>query len=59
MFTEGESSLKPYITEIEGSREDTYKIALINNSNTNKLDETIGYFIRRKYVKGHDQRTSY
>jgi hypothetical protein len=51
MFTDGEKLLKPYIVEIEGFRVDTYKIVLMNNSNTNKQDETIGVFHKAEILQ--------
>lgn len=51
IFTDGENLLKPYITEVEGFREDTYKIVLINNSNTNRLDKTIGVFHKAEIIQ--------
>lgn len=51
MFTTGEKKLKPYITEIKDFREDTYKIALINNSNTNQPEGTIGVFHKAEIIQ--------
>lgn len=51
LFSDGENQLKPYTTEIEGFSEETYKIVLMNNSNTKKLDETIGVFHKAEIIK--------
>jgi hypothetical protein len=53
VFTDGEKLLKPFITEVEGFREDTYKIVLMNNSNsnTNKHSETIGLFHKAEIIQ--------
>lgn len=51
MFTDGENLLKPYITEVEGFREDTYEIVLMNNSNTKKQDGTIGVFHKAEIIQ--------
>jgi hypothetical protein len=51
VYTDGEKLLEPYITEIEGFREDSYKIVLMNNSNSNKLDQTIGVFHKAEIIQ--------
>ena len=51
IFSDGENQLKPYTTEIEGFSEETYKIVLMNNSNTKKPDETIGVFHKAEIIK--------
>ncbi|MCR6640369.1 MAG: hypothetical protein NVV82_15575 [Sporocytophaga sp.] len=51
MFTDGENLLKPFTTEIEEFREDSFKIVLMNNSNTNKKDETIGVFHKAEIIQ--------
>lgn len=51
MFTTGEKELKPYITEIDDFREDTHKIVLINNSNTNQLEGTLGVFHKAEIIQ--------
>ncbi|MCU0431342.1 MAG: hypothetical protein MUF42_15370 [Cytophagaceae bacterium] len=51
MFIDGENLLKPFITEIEGFREDSYKIVLMNNSNSNKPEETIGVFHKAEIIQ--------
>jgi hypothetical protein len=51
MYTEGEAQLKPYTTEVEGFREDTYKIVLMNNSNMKIADGTIGVLHKAEIVQ--------
>lgn len=51
MFTDGEKLLKPYVTKVEGLREDTYKIVLMNNSNMNPMGETIGVFHKAEIIQ--------
>ena len=51
MFTDGENLLKPYITEIEGFREVTYKIVLMNNSNSSRQVQSIGVFHKAEIIE--------
>lgn len=50
MFTNNESLLTPFITEVEGFREDTFKIVLVNNSNT-RTNETKGVFHKAEIIQ--------
>lgn len=51
MFTDGENLLKPYITEIEGFREETFKIALMNNSSTDLPESTFGVLHKAEMIQ--------
>lgn len=51
MFTDGENLLKPYITEIQDFREDTFKIVLMNNSSTNFSEGTIGVLHKAEMIQ--------
>lgn len=42
IFKDNETVLKPYITKVENFHKDTYKIVLINNSNSKSDCETLG-----------------
>ncbi len=42
MYVEGEQALAPYVTEVEGFDESSYRIVLINNSNSSQEDGTLG-----------------
>jgi hypothetical protein len=51
MFTDGEKLLSPFITEIKEFNEETYKIILMNNSNTNKTNKTLGVFHKAEIIE--------
>jgi hypothetical protein len=56
MFTDGEKLLSPFITEIEAFDEKTYKIILMNNSNTNTPNGTLGVFHKAEIIEKDETR---
>lgn len=51
IIKEKESVLKPYIIEVKPFDKDTYKIILINNSNSKSNSETLGVFHMARIIK--------
>jgi len=51
IFKGDETLLKPYITEVSPFKKDTYKIILLNNSNSNPENETLGVFHMARIIK--------
>ena len=50
MYVAGEQALAPYITEVEDFDESSYRIVLINNSNSTSEDGTIGLLHKAEMV---------
>lgn len=51
IFTGDETLLKPYITEVNPFDKDTFKIILINNSNSKSNNETLGVYHMARIIK--------
>lgn len=51
IFSDHETILKPYVTEVKSFKSDTYKIVLINNSNSKSECETLGLLHMARITK--------